>query len=415
MTPAGALILLLHRAEAQGWAGPDPYDGLASPLGALVRPLGAPARFALSQLVLRYPYIRDLARPKQTMNPKALALFLGAAGQGRSLTGERAGTLLTDQLLDRLARGAVPAGDARGWSYPFPWQSRFFWAPAGTPNSVVTAIVGWHLLDCAEELGDARAHQLGLAAARFLAFNMNCTTAGRGEALSYTPRDSTKIINISALGARLLARASQMTGSPWQRELAARFVRFILAAQRQNGSWPYGVGPAESWEDSFHTGYVLESLIQAQSHGITVPERAVMRGFEAYRRFFGAEGEARLFPRADSPLDAHSAAQGVLTYAVLARWGRADAATQRSAREAALRIAKWALEELWVDDPGFFAYRIERGRRDEREFTRWVSGWMALAMATAARLEMDQIATDAEDSVEPAPVTVDAPEPAEVR
>ena len=53
----------------------------------------------------------------------------------------------------------------------------------------------------------------------------------------------------------------------------------------------------------------------------------------------------------------------------------------------ALRIASWARESLWLPSKGHFAYRINGGRRDEREFTRWVQAWMALAMATAADLE----------------------------
>jgi hypothetical protein len=57
------------------------------------------------------------------------------------------------------------------------------------------------------------------------------------------------------------------------------------------------------------------------------------------------------------------------------------------ARETALRIASWAREALWVESKGYFAYRIQGGRRDEREFTRWVQAWMALAMATAENIE----------------------------
>jgi hypothetical protein len=54
----------------------------------------------------------------------------------------------------------------------------------------------------------------------------------------------------------------------------------------------------------------------------------------------------------------------------------------------ALRIASWSLRALWLPSKGHFAYRIHGGRRDEREFTRWVQGWMALAMATAGALEV---------------------------
>ncbi|HET9253352.1 MAG TPA: hypothetical protein VFP58_14655, partial [Candidatus Eisenbacteria bacterium] len=123
-----------------------------------------------------------------------------------------------------------------------------------------------------------------------------------------------------------------------------------------------------------------------QDMGLDVPASALASGLEAYRRFFGAGGEPRLHPKPKSVLDAHSAAQGILTYAALAGSSRASAELRSGAHSAAMGIADWAMQKLWIEKRGHFAYRIKGNRRDEREFTRWVSAWMALAMATVARL-----------------------------
>jgi len=170
-------------------------------------------------------------------------------------------------------------------------------------------------------------------------------------------------------------------------------VGFVLAHQREDGSWPYATDPRGQWEDSFHTGYVLESLLAVQAYGVDVPHGALRAGFEAYPRFYGPDGEARLLPRADSVLDAHAAAQGILTYAALAGWNEGPRSLRDTAAGRSLAIARWSVEQLWLSERGHFAYRVRQGRRDEREFTRWVTAWMCLAMTIAAELEAHGSAT----------------------
>ena len=41
-----------------------------------------------------------------------------------------------------------------GWGYPFPWQSRSFYLPVGTPTVVVTAFAGEAFLDAHAATGD---------------------------------------------------------------------------------------------------------------------------------------------------------------------------------------------------------------------------------------------------------------------
>src|SRR6266850_2835680 len=275
VTAAAALASVLARAEGQAWAGNDPYDGLTTEIGRLVMPLGWLPRFGLSQIVLRFPLARWALRPVRTVNSKALALFLGATVAGRGELGDARARSAALNLVDELARrGTKFDSDSTGWGYPFPWQSRSFWAPANTPNAVVTGTVGWHLLTCWEVMGIDRARSLGLAAAAFLARGLRATEAGRGEALAYTPSDHTRVVNISAIAARLLALSATLQSSEPLRGKAARLVRFVLGVQRPDGSWPYSADPAGGWEDSFHTGYVLEALINVNELGIPVPVEA---------------------------------------------------------------------------------------------------------------------------------------------
>ncbi|HET7498317.1 MAG TPA: hypothetical protein VFM00_08455 [Candidatus Eisenbacteria bacterium] len=387
MTSADALHRILERAELDGWAGSDPYDALLSPLGRAVTRFGGLPRFVLSQLVLRVPAARTFTNPPATVNTKGLALFLGAVTRGRHLLGPKRPRELARELIAEIESRATPAGGGLGWGYPFPWQSRSFWAPAGTPNAVVTVTVGWHALYAAEVFEDANARALGLGAARFLASGLNVTpVAPDAAAISYTAADRTRVVNVSALAGRLLLRAARVGGEPELAVLAGKLLRFVLQAQRPDGSWPYATEKGGAWMDSFHTGYVLESLVHAREMGYPVPDGALSRGIEAYGRFFAPNGAARLTLPESSPFDAHSAAQGMVTYGAVAHSEAASDSRRHSARAAAFAIADWSLRALWIPGESHFAYRIARGWRDEREFLRWVQAWMALGMATVESL-----------------------------
>ena len=399
MTPGEALAAVLDRAERRGWAGPDPYDALLSLAGRVATRFGSLARVAAQQAPLRVPLLRSFFGAPPTVNAKALGLFLGATLRGRAVLGENRARALARTLVCGLRDRMLPlTGSETGasWGYPFPWQSRWLWAPIGTPNAVVTATVGWHLFECGDALGDREATALGVGAAQFIALRLRRTRFSDGAiAISYTPRDSSRIINVSTLGARLLARALAADGDAFgdapAREDARQVVHGIIAytveTQRPDGSWPYAPDPRGGWVDSFHTGYILESLLDLRARGEQVPDDTLERGFAAYKGFFDAEGGGRLFAEGSAPHDGHSTAQGVLTYAALARSGGVPGCTAAEARDRALQTAHWALAKLWLPKRGFFAYRINRGTRDERDFIRWVQAWMALAMATAADLQ----------------------------
>ena len=116
----------------------------------------------------------------------------------------------------------------------------------------------------------------------------------------------------------------------------AQAVERALAAQRPDGSWPYGEGRALAWSDSFHSGYVLTCLDRLGALDPRV-EEAVARGAEHYRRFFDATGRAQLWANRRFPEDGHSAGTALTTLAVLLRRGLVD-------RELLERVATRVLE-----------------------------------------------------------------------
>ena len=372
-----ALAILFHRAETAGWAGADPYDGLHSLAGRLAIPLGPLARLFVIQSTLRWPTARSMVRPAPSVNPKGLALFLGAAIRSRAALGEAQARDRAMRLLHELRLRAVTVGTDLAWGYPFPWQSRFLWAPAGTPNAVVTSTVACHLLAAEEALGDRDAGEMARSAARFLLNHLCWSDAdGGASSVSYTPLDRTQIVNVSGLAARLLARTGE-------KERAARLTRFIVRSQLENGGWPYSLSARGRWQDSFHTGFLLESLLDLRAMGIEVPESTLRRGFRAYARFFDERGGARLYAESSAPIDAHSAAQGMATYEAAVRCGAGPKLVGDDPTVVGERVANEAMNRLWIEDKGRFAYRVSSaGVRDELDYARWVQAWMAFGLAS---------------------------------
>ena len=382
MTRKEALSSILQRAERAGWAGADPYDGLHSVVGGLAIPFGPPARLLVTQSALRLPWLRPLLGPRGSVNPKGLALFLGAVVRGREALGEERAGALARVLVRELESRAQSVAGGTAWGYPFPWQSRFFYAPAGTPNAVVTSTVGWHLLAAADAFGDATARSLAEGAARFLKAGLHWSEIdSRSAAVSYTPLDRTRIVNVSGLVARLLARFGS-------REPAERLARYILDSQLENGCWPYAPDRRGRWEDSFHTGFLLESLLHLRRDGVDIPTEPLRRGFASYRRFFDADGGARLYATPGAVHDAHSAAQGMVTYAAAADEPASASFLNDDPALMADTISDWAMRALWIPARGYFAYRSRGGVRDERDFTRWVQAWLALGLATVEAMRL---------------------------
>lgn len=325
----------LHVFCAQAdWRGYDPYDGLASPVVRFLPFSGRKiVRQAWTQLHRRSPLnLRPLVGIRPADNPKGLALF--ARG-----TGDRT-------FLDRLRRLETPEG---GWGYPFPWQSRAFYAPGGIPNLICTAYVARAFRDHGETCDVSFVEKQLLR------------EAGGERWITYVSPSRTQVHNVNMIGAALLGRRDCM--------------EFSVRRQREDGSWWYGEAPNQRWIDSFHTAFNLEALADYREEtgddGFAESER---RGYDYWdRTFWEPDGAPRYHHDRAAPRDLHCSAQGILTYL---RFG---------AVEKADRAAAWALDNMW-DERGFFWYQRGRWITNRLCYMRWTQAWMYLALARLIRV-----------------------------
>ncbi|HEV7529601.1 MAG TPA: hypothetical protein VGO29_11955 [Solirubrobacteraceae bacterium] len=260
------------------------------------------------------------------------------------------------------------AGDA--WGYPFDVQTRWSFYSAYSPNVVVTAFAGGALAKGAEAFG---VHHFAVRSTQAAQWVLSkCFNSSLG-AFSYHEHSDTVIHNANLLGARLVW--NQLGSDPCARDAVKRSVERTLAAQASDGTWAYGEGPGLEWNDSFHTGFVLSALVELSDVDAAVSD-AVARGATAYAdAFFGARGEAQLWPNKQFPEDAHAAGTGLSTLAKLNNLTLVDP-------ELLARVANRVVTSTVTDAHAI--WRRNRWTKSHIPYIRWCDAHVACGIADAA-------------------------------
>ncbi|MCX7805527.1 MAG: hypothetical protein N3A38_10110 [Planctomycetota bacterium] len=378
----------LDRMRLEGFAGYDPFDALGSRLFRLT-PLyrSARCRQAWIQLHKLCPVnLRPLLFVPRTRNAKTLALVASACLRAYPVLADDRLLNEARALLALLDAAAVPCGAGRAWGYPFDWQSRSFFVRAGTPNIVVTSFAGAACMDAWERTGDALALRTARAAARAILTAFHRGRYPEGDCFPYTPGDGLRVHNANLLAAAFLARMSAvppleeaMEGEASlpdeARAAALAAIRFSVAGQASDGSWPYGLDHNQRWIDGFHTAYNLMALedcrLALRDESLVRPIR---RGLDFYlERLIGPSGEPFYFADRPLPYDIHSAASAIVA---LCRLAKSDGRCEAAAR----KVFDWTMRRMYSGG-GRFAYRRGRFLVNGVEYMRWGQAWMLYALA----------------------------------
>lgn len=400
------------RLDAADFRGSDPYDGLNSRLLAPMLGRSRLLRLAIIQAVKRSPVdLRPLLRVPPGLNPKGLALVLHAASSwdGLGETEDRrawlvdallclasrpdGGPVITGRaikpgLARRIAADEEPWPEAVGWGYDFPWQSKAFLQPAFFPTVVASSFV----LDALEASGTPALPRVAASIGRFVADHLHCYRDRDGICFSYSPGDTTRVYNASLFGARILAQAAPHVpeeAARW-RDLARDAVAWVMARQRDDGSWIYGEAEHWHWIDNLHTGFNLETISRlAGLLGTPDWDDGLDRGLAFYRHnLFLPDGTPRYYTDSLYPIDPHSFAQGALTFLALARF-------QDDGPRFAARILQRGIEELWDERRDGFRFQKHRRYAQRSIHMRWSQAWMLRALcAWLAFADIDRKASD---------------------
>lgn len=372
------ILATLRTLEAwghdRGWSGSDQYDALNAtrvPEFVLRTALG---RRLVIQAVKRCPI--DL-RPLLGIAPGVNAVSVAWAASAYALNGflpEPEAARRLGDALETLHRLRLDSYGASSWGYHFDFQSRVFFYPRSTPNAIATVFAGMALLDAYERRGDTdlldAAHDVG----RFFLREVPQTPDPPGSFFGYLPGDRSPIHNSNLLVSALLARLQALTGDRQMRNAAHDGLRWSIARQRPDGSWPYGETASLQWIDNFHTGYVLEALHTCLQAGFPEALEPLRRGIAFYEtRMFLADGTPRYFVNRTYPIDMWCVAQAIQTFSIVSQ-------VERRLLDRALGVFAFALREMRGRD-GSFIFQKTRLWSNRTRHVRGVVAPTVLALA----------------------------------
>ncbi len=361
--------------ETRDWRGYDPYDGLNSPFTPLLTFGTDLGRRVLTQAVKVAPVnLRPVLGIKPEWNAKAVALVASAYARLAAACNDDVARRQASALIEQLVDGST-AKTGLGWGYPFDVQTRFFGYRRGTPNAIATSFAAHALLDAHELIGSNPAWlDSAVRACDFLLESLLFEDDER-TFFRYLPQEGELVHNANALASSVLARTAGFAGRTDLDFTARRALRATLAAQLDDGSWPYS--ESHAWVDNFHTGYVLESLGLCERIEPAVRPR-LERGFDFWERgLFLADGTPKYFVDKLFPVDAHNFAQAIETWLSAVSWRpRALGLAERCAR---------ALVEQMLTRDGHIAFQRRRFWANTVPFIRWTT---APAFRALARLEL---------------------------
>ena len=189
--------------------GPDPYDALnATRLPRIARESPLALR-VVTQAVKRSPVnLRPVLGIADGLSAATLAHVISAYARNGFLDEVEAQSKLRE-CINRLASLRCATFAEPCWGYHFDVQTRVFFYPRTTPNTIATAFAALALLDAYDLAGVGDGLDLAIGAGDFFLRHVPQTATAKGSYFGYLPGDSTPIHNANMLVAELLARLAR--------------------------------------------------------------------------------------------------------------------------------------------------------------------------------------------------------------
>lgn len=364
---------LLSYIESKDYAGYDPYDALNSPFLRMLCKKSKWGRIAFTQVLRRFPVnLRAMLGVKKGHNPKGLGLFLEAYAKFYAVEKKSEYLEKIDYLLSLLERFRSTGCSGNAWGYNFDWQSRLVYRPKFTPTVVNTSFIGHALLDTYEITGKEHALEMALAIEDFIVKDLNRKKEGDVFCFSYTPIDHDYVHNANVLGASLLIRLYKLIGNRELRQTALESLGYCFKHQREDGAWGFAETDLQQWVDSFHTGYILESIRHFLYLGeATEWKEHYKRGVNYYaNNFFLEDGTPKYYDDKVYPIDIHSPAEAIYFFS-----GEGEEYNNLTEK-----IMTWMIMNMW-DKSGYFYFRKTPYFTNKIPYIRWSQAWGLRALA----------------------------------
>lgn len=373
-----ALNKLVSYVERENFRGYDPYDTLNGWLPFHWFGRWGPA--VATQIQKRNPInIRPILGIQKDLNPKGIGLFLKAycylyQADPQAAYLEKA-HMLCDWLIGNYSRGY----SGTCWGYNFPWDNSLDYKKRWLPSAVVTSHVVQGLYAYFLLTQSEKAKKAIVSAANYVSRDIPVTRFQEGISFAYTHQSKGACYNASLHAAEILLTAA-LVNDEQPPKLIEEAVAFVLARQKNDGSWFYSYNPerdSERKQIDFHQGFVLISLYEVYRHTGFLSgeiEQAIAKGLEFYKqKQFLLDGRSLWRLPKRWPVDIHNQAQGIITFSSLQEY-------HPDYLSFAQTIARWTIRNM-QDKSGYFYYRKHRFFIDKTPYIRWSQAWMMLALA----------------------------------
>ena len=360
------------------WKGYDPYDGLTSRFIAST-PFGRSSliRLAWIQFFKRCPFnLRPLFLIKSDYNPKGNGLCLHGLVNLFKITGNNLYKDEAKRQIEILKIFKSPYVPEWAWGANVPWQARAFYIKANIPSVVYTNFIINAILDAYEVLEEDELLLMAESSAHFVLRRLNQTKSDNGICFSYTIDDKSIIYNASMLGAQLLLRVWEYFKKDELINKATEAVKFVMAAQEDDGSFRYGSASIHQWIDNFHTGFILDALFCYMSvTGDWSYRENLKKGVNFWRNMmFLRDGTPKYYSHKTYPINIHCFSQAIISFS---KYRKLD----REYLEFAKKIANLAISTM-QHESGYFYFEKNRFFTNKIPYFRWSACWMFKALTT---------------------------------
>ena len=358
---------MLSYIESADYAGYDPYDALNSPFLRLLSRKSKWARIGFTQILRRCPInLRPVLGVKKGHNPKGLGLFLSSIVKLYAVEKKTEHLEGIDHLISLLEKLKSKGYSGNCWGYNFDWQSSIVYRPRFTPTIVNTSFIGHALLDTYEITKNEYALEMALSIKNFILKDLNRKKEGNVFCFSYTPVDHDYVHNANALGASLLIRLYKFNADKNLRQTALESLGYCLKYQREDGAWRFAETDTQQWVDSFHTGFIVESIRHFLSLGEAVEfNENYERGVNYYaKKFFLEDGTPKYYNTKIYPIDIHSPAEAIYFFS-----GEGEKYLDLTEK-----IMNWMMNNMWGKSR-YFYFRKTRYFTNKISYMRWSQAW----------------------------------------
>lgn len=378
--------------DQEGYSSFDPYDIWGTSYGLWSRKiyyrnrkLGTPLVAPIVILDPFFPSLRKLFVKKDrfaTADAQLLLAFLNL----HAVTGEAKYLERAIKLGDEIMGYSVPGYRGPCWGYPFDWQNDrgAVWVK-NTPYITCTPYCYEAFLGLFALTGNERYRKIAAGIAEFIYGDLRDTpTSATASAGSYSPNDSSKVVNASAYRAYVLIDAGIRFERKDYADVGQRNLNFVLESQAADGSWLYAIDGSRSFIDNFHTCFNLKNLFKLNRLLNRSDVRdSIRRGYDYYRaHLFHPNGDPKSFaaePRLQiATLEMYNFAEGITLGALLG-----DAIPE--ARADAQRLARRLIDDFQLPT-GTFVTRVFRfGLRHTFPFLRWPQAQLYYSLTNLLR------------------------------